>query len=214
MKVQFKRFLSTSIVSIAVAAPSAFCMVMIPGSALAEETKEAQKPMGEKAEGVSESALVGTQKAFFDAVDKMTLSFGFGEGKNLITETEKGSIRALVGAQDMTNERAYIAAWGDRALNKKSSAADRRNSEMLAEKRIRAVEEGLKATGFKGKVVLINMATKPSAIADALGIESEAVKSAATATTDETTVRHQKIANTLESKGGLKKAALVLVELN
>jgi hypothetical protein len=214
MKIQFKRFLSTSIVSLAVAAPNALSMVMSPGSALAEETKDAQKTTGEKTESTSDSALVGTQKAFFDAVDKMTLSFGYGEGKSQITETERGSIRALVGAQDVSNERAYIAAWGDRVLNKKSSSADRSKTEALAEKRIRGVEEGLKAAGFKGKVILINMATKTSAIAEALGIESEAVKSAAATTTDETTVRHQKIATTLESKGGLKKAVLVLVELN
>jgi hypothetical protein len=183
-------------------------------NAYAETTPADSRSIGEKVEDVSDSALLASQKAFFEAVEKKSLSFKYSQGSSKLSNGEKRSVRALVGAQESTRETAYIAAWSDRKVEDSFTSSDRMSAEALAKARMNALEASLKDAGFSGRTVLLNMATRPSLLAKDLGIESEEVKSAAREPSEETTVRHQKIADTLQSNGGPRKAVVVLVPDN
>ncbi len=180
-------------------------------SAEAEKANVAPRTMGEKIDDASDSLMLGSQKAFFEAIDKKSMLFRYNDGKSGLSTTDKRSLRTLIGAQGVAKEKAYIAGWGDASLSKDVSATDRENSENLAQRRIGAVQKSLKDAGFKGEVIGINMVTKPSSLSAVFGLESEEVKSALRTTSDDTTVGTQRIADVLEAKGGFGKSVVVLV---
>lgn len=180
--------------------------------ASAESEQENQQSIGDRIDAATERAMSASQKAFYEAINKMAVSVSFKKGYSVLGKSDRRSLRALVEAHKSQNTRAYIAAWGDQSLREDAPDKEQDSSSGLAQKRMDAIQTQLKKTGFGGRVVLVNMAAKPSAVAEALGFESEEVKSATLTSSDQTTVAHQKIADVLESKGGLGKAVIVLVE--
>jgi hypothetical protein len=76
--------------------------------ASAESEQENQQSIGDRIDAATERAMSASQKAFYEAINKIAVSVSFKKGYSVLGKSDRRSLRALVEAHKSQNTRAYI----------------------------------------------------------------------------------------------------------
>lgn len=186
---------------------------LIGGASLAMGENDMNKA-AQKVESGAKKAVQDGKTAFFDMIDKESVTVSFDKGSATLTEGEKTSLRAAVTAArgDAKLSRVVVAAWSDSDLPRNNDVKLSEQERDLAEKRADNIETFLETIEV-GNVDTYSMAEHANWFERMFKTdEAQIKKSMKGMEINEETERT--LAEKLTSKGGPSKAAVLIITEN
>jgi hypothetical protein len=155
-----------------------------------------------------ENAVEDLKTAAYDLVDKDITSISFAKGSYKLSKAEVSSLRAVYKAvqSDSTVDKVIVAAWGDDKMPSGDKLSDAQVD--LAGKRAEAIENVLEKMGNKN-IDTYNMAKDASWIGKVFETQNAEIKEAMKGNPADDASANR-IAQLLESKGGVSKAVVIV----
>lgn len=174
----------------------------------AENTANKVERAAESAATKVEQAVENLKTETYDLVDKDITAVSFAKGSHKLSKSDLSTIRAMYKAvlTDDTVDKVIIAAWADDKMPSGGKLSDAQVD--LAEKRADAIEDVLKKMGNKN-VDTYNMAKDASWIGKVFETQNAEIKEALKGKPADD-ANANRIAQLLESKGGVSKAVVVI----
>jgi outer membrane protein OmpA-like peptidoglycan-associated protein len=146
--------------------------------------------------------------AAYELSENDITTISFAKGSSTLTETEKSGLRSAyqVLVNDPSVERVIVAAWSDQPLPRHKKLSRKQVS--LAEKRADHVKFVLKDIGDKN-IDTYNMAKEASWIGKVFETQNAEIKGALQGKPADDAYANR-IAQLLESKGGVSKAVVIV----
>jgi hypothetical protein len=162
----------------------------------------------ENAANKVEQAVENLKQETYDLVDKDITSVSFSKGSHKLSKSDLSTIRAMYKAvlSDNTVEKVIVAAWADDKMPSGTKLSDAQVD--LAEKRADAIKDVLKKMGNKN-VDTYNMAKDASWIGKVFETQNAEIKEAMKGNPADD-ANANRIAELLESKGGVSKAVVII----
>jgi hypothetical protein len=162
----------------------------------------------ENAANKVEQAVENLKQETYDLVDKDITSVSFSKGSHKLSKSDLSTIRAMYKAvlSDSTVEKVIVAAWADDKMPSGTKLSDAQVD--LAEKRADAIKDVLKKMGNKN-VDTYNMAKDATWIGKVFETQNAEIKEAMKGTPADD-ANANRIAELLESKGGVSKAVVII----
>lgn len=185
---------------------SGLSLGLVSPTLLAEEGKI--EKAAENAANKVEQAVENLKQETYDLVDKDITSISFAKGSWKLSKSDLSTLRAMYKAvlTDDTVDKVIVAAWADDKMPSGTKLSDAQID--LAEKRADAIEDVLKKMGNKN-VDTYNMAKDATWIGKVFETQNAEIKEAMKGKpADDATAN--RIAQQLESKGGVSKAVVII----
>lgn len=162
----------------------------------------------ENAANKVEQAVENLKQETYDLVDKDITSVSFSKGSHKLSKSDLSTIRAMYKAvlSDNTVEKVIVAAWADDKMPSGTKLSDAQVD--LAEKRADAIKDVLKKMGNKN-VDTYNMAKDATWIGKVFETQNAEIKEAMKGNPADD-ANANRIAQLLESKGGVSKAVVII----
>lgn len=176
-----------------------------------DEAAEKVETGVEKVEKEAKKVVRDGKTAFFDMIDKESLTVGFEPGNAGLSDAEKSSLRAAVTAarSDSKLKRVVVAAWSDNELPRSNNIKLSKADKDLAENRAKNIEAFLKTLKVE-KIDTYSMAEHANWFERMFKTdEAEIKKSMQGLVIDDEAERM--LAEKLNEKGGPGKAAVILI---
>ncbi len=195
MKAAIKLFLASGL-SLGLLNPTLF----------AEEGKV--EKAAENAAAKVEQAVEDLKQETFDLVDKDITGVSFAKGSHKLSKSDLSTIRAMYKAvlTDDTVDKVIVAAWGDDKMPSGGKLSDAQVD--LADRRVDAIKNVLKKMGNKN-IDTYNMAKDASWIGKVFETQNAEIKEALKGKPADD-ANANRIAQLLESKGGVSKAVVII----
>lgn len=174
----------------------------------AENTGNKVERAAENAANKVEQAVEDLRQEAYDLVDKDITGVTFTKGSHKLSKSDLSTIRAMYKAvlTDDTVDKVIIAAWADEKMPSGGKLSDAQVD--LAEKRADAIKDVLKKMGNKN-VDTYNMAKDASWIGKVFETQNAEIKEALKGKPADD-ANANRIAQLLESKGGVSKAVVII----
>lgn len=162
----------------------------------------------ENAANKVEQAVENLRQEVYDLVDKDITAVSFNKGSHKLSKSDASTLRAMYKAvlTDDTVEKVIIAAWADDKMPTGGKLSDAQVD--LAEKRADAIEDVLKKMGNKN-IDTYNMAKDATWIGKVFETQNAEIKEALKGKPADD-ANANRIAQLLESKGGVSKAVVII----
>jgi hypothetical protein len=162
----------------------------------------------ENAANKVEQAVENLRQEVYDLVDKDITAVSFSKGSHKLSKSDASSLRAMYKAvlTDDTVDKVIIAAWADDKMPTGGKLSDAQVD--LAEKRADAIEDLLKKMGNKN-IDTYNMAKDATWIGKVFETQNAEIKEALKGKPADD-ANANRIAQLLESKGGVSKAVVII----
>jgi hypothetical protein len=162
----------------------------------------------ENAANKVEQAVENLKQETYDLVDKDITSVSFSKGSHKLSKSDLSTIRAMYKAvlSDNTVDKVIVAAWADDKMPSGTKLSDAQVD--LAEKRADAIKDVLKKMGNKN-VDTYNMAKDATWIGKVFETQNAEIKEAMKGSPADD-ANANRIAELLESKGGVSKAVVII----
>lgn len=145
--------------------------------AAAEKVEGELKQAGKIAKDAAGKALIETEIAVNDALDKKSEVVDFDKGSASLSNGEVRDLTALFASLDAPSRtgKIYVAGWSDQELPVDGRKTLGNDAITLANDRIAKVRDALKQLGVKGEVVPVNLAKSPNTLQELFGTKSAKV---------------------------------------
>lgn len=185
---------------------SGLSLGLVSPTLLAEEGKI--EKAAENAANKVEQAVENLKQETYDLVDKDITAISFAKGSHKLSKSDLSTIRAMYKAvlTDDTVDKVIVAAWADDKMPSGTKLSDAQVD--LAEKRADAIEDVLKKMGNKN-VDTYNMAKDATWIGKVFETQNAEIKEAMKGKPADD-ANANRIAQLLESKGGVSKAVVII----
>jgi outer membrane protein OmpA-like peptidoglycan-associated protein len=174
----------------------------------AETTGNKIERAAESAANKVEQAVQDLKTAGYDLVDKDVTAISFSKGSHKLSKSDVSTLNAMYKAvlSDNTVDKVIVAAWADEKMPAGGKLSDAQVD--LAEKRADAIEDALEKMGNKD-VDTYNMAKDASWIGKVFETQNAEIKEAVKGQPSDD-ANANRIAQLLESKGGVSKAVVII----
>jgi hypothetical protein len=174
----------------------------------AENTGNKIERAAENAAAKVEQAVENLKEETYDLVDKDITAVSFAKGSHKLSKSDASTIRAMYKAvlTDDTVEKVIIAAWADDKMPTGGKLTDAQVD--LANRRTDAIKDVLKKMGNKN-IDTYNMAKDATWIGKVFETQNAEIKEALKGKPADD-ANANRIAQMLESKGGVSKAVVII----